>query len=264
MTAKHKSPEYLAKIISYILGRNPAEFGLVPDPEGFVTIKEFLKVVSEEKGLKHVRRSSIDEILVTVPNPMIEIRGNHIRSKEFQTSSGYLPARDIPKLLFTCVRRKAYSFVVEKGIFPLGFSHIILSSNPDMAERIGRRRDPEPVRLVVQTQKCVDKGTVFYKSGETLYLAESIPPGCFTGPPLPKQKAPLTKSEIRRPFAGKDGLQEPAPDRMPGSFILEFKDNIAYGTSFQKINTAKSGAREKASKKIKKPKRKRERPPWRQ
>ena len=35
--AKQRSPEQLAKIISYILGRNPAEFGLVPDSDGVIT-----------------------------------------------------------------------------------------------------------------------------------------------------------------------------------------------------------------------------------
>jgi putative RNA 2'-phosphotransferase len=254
MTAQQRLKQ-LEKIISYILGRNPAEFGLVPDPEGFVKIKEFLKVVQEEKGLKHIRRSSIDEILITVPNPLIEIRGNQIRSKAFESLSVYSKAQDVPKILFTCVRRKAYGNVIEKGIFPMGFSHVILSSNSDMAEKIGRRRDPEPVRLTVQTQKCKDERIVFYNAGETLYLAESIPPGCFTGPPLPKPKE--LPSKIR-------DLEEPPRDRMPGSFMLKVKDKTGYGTSSKKMNKPKSGSRETEFKKNKKHKRKRERPPWRQ
>ena len=245
----------LEKIISYILGRNPAEFGLVPDTERFIKIKEFLKVLQEEKGLKHIRRSSIDEILITVPNPLIEIRGNQIRSKAIESSSVYKKSLNVPKLLFTCVRRKAYGNVIEKGIFPMGFSHVILSSNSDMAEKIGRRRDPEPVRLTVQAQKCMDEGIIFYNAGETLYLAESIPPGCFAGPPLPKEK----------PLPAKfDDLEEPTRDRMPGSFMLKLKDKAAYGTPSQKMSKPKSGAHGKDFKKNKKHKRKRERPPWRQ
>ncbi len=50
--AKLRTLEQLAKFISYILGRNPAEFGLVPDPEGFVKIKEFLKAARRRRGLK--------------------------------------------------------------------------------------------------------------------------------------------------------------------------------------------------------------------
>jgi putative RNA 2'-phosphotransferase len=253
--SKRRSPEQLAKIISYILGRNPAEFGLVPDPDGFVKIKDFLKAVSEEDGLKYVRRSNINEILITLPNPPVEIRGNHIRAKHRHAMPINIPAQNLPKLLYTCVRRKAYPSVLENGIRPMGFSHVILSSEPEMAERIGRRRDPSPVRLEVQTEISLDKGITFYEVGETLYLAESILPGCFTGPPLPKQKEPFTK---------RDAVDEPALDRIPGSFMLGLKEKNAPDKTSQHKKKQKAAVWNKESKKTKKQKRKRERPPWRQ
>ncbi len=253
--AKRITLEQLAKIISYILGRNPSEFGLVPDPEGFVKIKEFLKVLAEEDGLKYVRRSNINEILITLPNPPVEIRGNHIRAKHRNETPGYIPAQNLPKLLYTCVRRKAYPSVLENGIRPMGFSHVILSSEPEMANRIGRRKDPLPVLLIIQTQNSLDKSITFYKAGETLYLAESIQPGCFTGPPLPKQMEPAAK---------RDAVDEPALDRMPGSFMLELKEKNAHNKTSQHKKKQKPAVWKKESKNIKKQKRKRERPPWRQ
>jgi len=253
--AKHRSPEQLAKFISYILGRNPAEFGLVPDSDGFVKIRDFLKAVSEEDGLKYVRRSHINEILITLPNPPVEIRGNHIRAKHRLAMPANIPAQNLPKLLFTCVRRKAYPSVLENGIRPMGFSHVILSSEPEMAERIGRRRDPMPVQLVVQTKISSDKGITFYEAGETLYLAESIQPECFTGPPLPKRKEPFTK---------RDAVDEPALDRIPGSFMLGLKEKNVQDKTSQNKSKQKAAVWKKESKKTKKQKRKRERPPWRQ
>ena len=253
--AKRRNLEQLAKFISYILGRNPAEFGLVPDSDGFVKIKDFIKVFAEEEGLKYVRRSNINEILITQPNPPVEIRGNHIRAKHRHAMPKNTPAQNLPKLLYTCVRRKAYPGVLENGIRPMGFTHVILSSEPEMAKRIGKRRDPMPVQLVVQTEISLDKGITFFKAGETLYLAESIQPGCFTGPPLPKQKEPAAKS---------DAVDEPALDRMPGSFMLGLKGKNARDKTPQHKSKQKAAVREKAFKKNKKQKRKRERPPWRQ
>ena len=253
--AKHRSPEQLAKIISYILGRNPAEFGLVPDSDGFVKIKEFLKALSEEEGLTYVRASNINEILITLPNPPIEIDGNHIRAKQRLAIPSNVPAQNLPKLLYTCVRRKAYPSVLENGIRPMGFSHVILSSDPGMAERIGKRKDPMPVQLVVQTEISLGKGITFYEAGETLYLAESIHPGCFTGPPLPKQKEPAAK---------RDDFDEPVIDRMPGSFMLKLKGKDARDKTSQQKSRQKSGDWKKETQKGKKQKRKRERPPWRQ
>jgi len=253
--AKQRPPEQLAKIISYILGRNPAEFGLVPDSNGYVKIKEFLKALSEEEGLKYFRTSNINQILITLPNPPVEIRGIHIRATHRNETSGYIPAQNLPKLLYTCVRRKAYPSVLENGIRPMGFSHVILSSEPDMAEKMGKRRDPMPIQLVVQTEISLDKGITFYEAGETLYLAESIQPGCFTGPPLPKQKEPAVKRNV---------VDEPAVDRMPGSFILKLKGKNAHDKISQYNSKQKADVREKEFKKNKKQKRKRERPPWRQ
>jgi putative RNA 2'-phosphotransferase len=252
---KQRSLEKLAKIISYILGRNPAEFGLVPDSDGFVKIKEFLKALSEEEGFKYVRTSNINEILITLPNPPVEIEGNHIRAKHRLAMPTKIPVQNLPKLLYTCIRRKAYPSVLENGILPMGFSHVILSSDPDMAERMGKRRDPMPVQLVVQTDISLNKGITFYEAGETLYLAESILPECFTGPPLPKQKEPAAKRDI---------VDEPALDRMPGSFMLKLKEKNAHDKTSQHKSKQKSADWKIESKKNKKQKRKRERPPWRQ
>ena len=49
-----KKQKQLSKLIQYILGRNPYEFGLVPDREGFVKIKELLKALNEETLFRNV------------------------------------------------------------------------------------------------------------------------------------------------------------------------------------------------------------------
>jgi putative RNA 2'-phosphotransferase len=240
--AQQRSPKQLSKFLSYILGHKPTEFGLVPDQDGFIKIKEFLKAVHEEEGLKYIRRSDIDEILITMSNPPIEIKDNYIRAKHRDNLASHDPANTIPKLLYTCVRRKAYPFVLDKGIFPMGSSHVILSSKREMAERMGRRKDRMPVLLTVQTRKSLEKGTLFYEAGDTLFLAESIRTGCFTGPPLPKQKDAVI---IKKTLPVKE------EQKFPGSFIMDLKDK----------KRTKEALWNKDLKKLKKQKRKP--PPWR-
>jgi len=246
--AQLKSLKQLSKFLSYILGHKPAEFGLVPDRDGFVKIKEFLKAVREEEGLKYIRRSDIDEILITIFNPPIEIKDNYIRAKHRDNLPRHDPAQTLPKLLYTCVRRKAYPFVLDKGIFPMGFSHVILSSKPEMAERIGKRKDRMPILLTVQTRKSLEKGTLFYEAGDTLFLAESIRTGCFTGPPLPKKEDAAIIKET---------LPEKREHKFPGSFIMGLKDKKAY----QGKKRTKEAAWNKDPKKLKK--QKKTPPPWR-
>jgi hypothetical protein len=118
---------------------------------------------------------------------------------------------------------------------------------------MGRRIDRSAVLLTVQVQHCLDKGVVFFKAGDTLFLADYIPPDCFSGPPLPKEK----------PEATKPAEQQPRLQRRPagGYFIdLDDKSDVRIPKSKRK---GLDSDRKKDGKSLKKQKRKRERPPWR-
>ncbi len=62
--------------------------------------------------------------------------------------------------------------------------------------------------LTIQAGKALEAGVQFLSFGESLYLANSIPPDCFTGPPLPKapekEKRPVDPLDdyIRKARAG--------------------------------------------------------------
>jgi putative RNA 2'-phosphotransferase len=251
--SKQRSPKQLAKFIDYILRRRPDEFGLVTDEEGFVKIKDLLKAVNEEEGFRYVRQAHLDEIMLCVPNHALEVADNKIRSKFRDRLPQHIYAKDPPKLLYTCVRRKAYPHVAEKGIQPAGFSRVVLSSGVDMAERLGRRSDRSAVLLTVQVQPCTDRGVVFFQAGETLFLADFIPAGCFIGPPLPKEK----------PVAAKPAEREPGPLQRPaGSYVIDLSEKFDARVPKSKRQIPDGGWK-KDGKRLRKEKRKREKPPWR-
>ncbi|MBW1849660.1 MAG: hypothetical protein JRJ27_21640 [Deltaproteobacteria bacterium] len=93
---------------------------------------------------------------------------------------------------------------------------VILSSDKKMAERIGKRRGHAPVMLTINTLKTTDQGIFFFQTGETIFTAKSIPPDCFTGPLLPKQKAQTIKP-------GKK--VEEKLKKTAGTFIVDLESN---------------------------------------
>jgi putative RNA 2'-phosphotransferase len=248
--SKQRSAKQLAKLMDYILSRRPDEFGLVTDAHGFIKIKELLKAINEEAGFRYVRRSHLDEILITLPDHSFEVADKAIRSKVRDRLPPHTYASVVPKLLFTCVRQKAHPHVNVKGIRPTGFSHIILSSDRDMAERIGKRIDQAPVVLTVNVQQSQTRGVVFSQAGQTLYLADFIPEGCFTGPSLPKEKPAAAKSAPK---------EQPAQPQTPGSFLLNMPQPASSPGGSRQMGDRSKGA----GKKAKKYKRKRKPPPWR-
>ncbi len=208
----NKSSKQLAGFLSYVLGRNPDEFGLVPDQDGYVKIKELLKAVNEEDGWRHVRKALIDELLLVMPDSPIEIKDKFIRTVHRDHLQKDRYVQDPPRLLYAGITQKSYPFALEKGILPTYHLRVVLASTPEMAIRLGKRRDRNPILLTIQTSRAAENGAVFYQFGEQLYLAEFIPVGSFTGPPLPKHKDEPKKKEAPK---------EIKRDKMPGSFILD-------------------------------------------
>ncbi|MCP3951090.1 MAG: hypothetical protein GY697_02550 [Desulfobacterales bacterium] len=244
-----KSPKELAKILEYILGRHPAEFGLVPDRTGYVRIKELLKVFSEEEGWHYVRRSHLDEVILTLPDRPVEFKDNLIRAKNRENLPSFEEAAELPKLLYTCVRQKAYPFVAAKGV-QKSDGDIVLSADPDIARRIGKRIDQKPVLLTVQVKKTLGQRVCFFTGGGTLFTAACIPAGCFTGPPLPKEKPDLNPPEN----------MIPATPKRPGSYTIKFNKDGALDSSTEKDGRTKDPPWKKKRKRAKE---RHEKPPWR-
>ncbi len=205
-----KTAKHLAKIIAYALGRQPDEFGLIPDAEGYVKVKTLLKALHEEEGLRHVRAAHLNEILISSKTPPFEIAGDRIRASSRTYPPIGKPAENLPKLLYTCVRSRAYPYFLENGLKASPDFQPILCRDPAMALRIGKRHDRTPVMLTVMVAKCADQGARFLEAGEGLFTADRIDPGCFTGPSLPEEKP-------------KPVRPAPAEVETPGSFLMNLE-----------------------------------------
>ena len=177
-----KSPAILSKLVLYILSRRPDEYGLVLDPDGFVRTRSLLQAIQEEPGFGYVRMADITHLPLLAQTP-IEICEGQIRAVHREHLPGVEPCHNPPKLLYLTVRRKAYGHVLEKGILPSIFSGIVLVQEDTRAVFLGKRQDPDPVLLTVQTREAMARGVEFFQIGSIFYVA-ALPPGCFTGPPL--------------------------------------------------------------------------------
>lgn len=240
------SPAKLAKFLDYILGRRPDEFGLVPDGEGFIKIKDLLKVMHEEEGWGYVHQGALNEVVVSLPDAPVEIADTRVRAVNRDLLPVSTVPDSLPKLLYTAVRSKAHPVVVENGILPLGgLPYVVMSSDRAMALRIGRRIDAAPVLLTVQVEWAAQSGVEIQQFGEKLYLAESIPVGAFTAPPLPK--------EISEPKPKKKASEEIARAKTPGSFMLDLAD-IEEKASVRRERKKKEISREKERRHMRKQK----------
>jgi putative RNA 2'-phosphotransferase len=221
MSYRHKVTA-LSKLLAYILRHRPDEFGLVLDEDGFISLKELQQAIAEEEGWTYVRRSHIMEVAYTSNRERFEVQDEKIRA----TYGHSLPHRihyepvSPPKILYHGTRRRAYPHILQQGLNPMGRQYVHLATSSELAMRIGRRRDPQPLLVEIHAQRAFEEGIPFYQANLLIYLADYIPPSYITGPPIskvmPEKKRPEKKPPEKR--------EEPPFEReLPGSVLLNMR-----------------------------------------
>jgi putative RNA 2'-phosphotransferase len=103
--------------------------------------------------------------------------------------------------------------VAERGLEPPGAGELVLAAEPEMAKRLGRRRDPQAVLVTIQAQIAAKRGLEFFSYGQGLYLSGAIGPEYLQLPPAPK-----------KPEAKSKAPEKPTPTPpTPGSVWLDIQ-----------------------------------------
>ena len=215
MTMKSKN---LAKFMTYMLGVEPAEFGLVPDNDNRYKIKDVLKALNELEGYRGVRLGDLKELTLTLDNPAVIMDDSFIRAADLSRLTPKQLAENPPKILYTAIRAKAHAHVLREGVTPTGAPYVLLSPDKNTALRLGRRIDSQPLTVEVRPHLCMNAGIVIWQMGG-LFMADYLPPNTFTAPPLPKE--PLVKAKSAKP---KPAPQPPRPALNPGSIFLDLHE----------------------------------------
>jgi putative RNA 2'-phosphotransferase len=112
---------------------------------------------------------------------------------------------------------------MEKGLAAMEGKYIVLSSDRDMAERIGRRRDQNPVVLEIMAASAQEAGVPFHAFGN-LFLTDQVPARFINGPPASPERSrwragpPVSKKDGKTPERKRE---ERDPDFEAGTFVLD-------------------------------------------
>lgn len=206
-------------MLRYALGVAPAEFGLLPDAQGWLSVKELVRALHDEDGWRHLRQGMVADAAIRLASDLFELQDKRIRC----LSRSYPPPdhnASPPAHLYLGLRRRAWPVAQKRGLEagPDG-RPLLLAVNPEIALKLGRRRDAEPVLVTVQALQATEQGAVFAGWGE-LFLCAWAPAACLMGPPMeerPRAKKPPAKKTEPAPSL-------PPPQALPGSFTVTAED----------------------------------------
>lgn len=237
MTAPPKEIQILGRLLAYVLGKHPDEFGLVPDARGFIPMKELLKALHEEEGWRHLRITHLHQLVAMHRPAPVEIEERLIRATSRDQLPEIRPPRHLPKSLFIAVRRRAHIAALANGLHAGNRPHLILAADRTMALRLGRRLDREAVMLTVQVAQSQRQGTTYRQYGDALFLADTIAADTLTGPAPPKAKeAP----------ASKVSQTPPTPPLAAGSYFPEWGPSSEEKKALKRERRVQKTAKERA------------------
>ncbi len=183
--------EALARILAYMLGHRPDEFGLVLAADGSIPLKQLQQALIHEPGWGFVRRHHLDQVVALIEPPAFAVVAERIRCLEPGPLPSRRPAETPPPLLYLALPPKAHERVWLEGLKAVSGQELVLARTKETALKLGKRRAPSPVLITVQAQAAAKSGLTFSGYGEELYLAPALPREFLQMPaPAPMEEKP--------------------------------------------------------------------------
>lgn len=167
----------VSKFLSYLLRHNPHKYSLKLDEKGFADLEKVVKIVRKQFPNLKISEGFLTDLIKNSDKKRFEISEGKIRAyyghsidKKIRMS----PLSNPPETLYHGTTNKAFKRIQKEGLKSKGRQYVHLSKDITTAKQVGKRRTSDPVILVIEVEKAINDGIVFYKSGD-MYLSEHIP-----------------------------------------------------------------------------------------
>jgi len=168
------APERISRFLSFLLRHRPEDYPLRFDSQGFVAWGELLGRVQER--FPEITEEELLSVVEGSDKKRFELFEGKVRATyghSFPVDLG-LATVEPPSPLYHGTARDLAQTILREGLKPRGRQYVHLSASLEEALAVGKRRDPSPTVLVVDSRAAHASGILFYSSGP-LFLATEIP-----------------------------------------------------------------------------------------
>ncbi len=164
-----------SKYISLILRHKPEAIGITLDEHGWADVDELISGVNRTHPLT---MELLEEIVRTDEKQRYSfnedktlIRANQGHSIPVDVE---LPELKPPKILYHGTGQKYVGSIGRQGLIPKSRLYVHLSSDREMALKVGRRHGA-PVVYTIQAENMFKDGYSFYRSVNGVWLTKAVP-----------------------------------------------------------------------------------------
>ncbi|MBO1580105.1 RNA 2'-phosphotransferase [Bacillus sp. XF8] len=167
----------LSKEISYALRHAPWEYELELDNEGWVPIKQLFSSLNQSKEWEGITEKDIELMISLSDKKRHELNNSKIRALYGHSIPMKIIKNEVvpPKILFHGTSPDYINSIKEKGLLPMSRQYVHLSEDIETAKLVGKRKNSQPVILIIDAEKASSQGVTFYFGNEKVWLSDSIP-----------------------------------------------------------------------------------------
>jgi putative RNA 2'-phosphotransferase len=167
----------ISKLMSLILRHKPEQFAVVLDPEGYTTIDDLVRAMRD--SLPDVAIEDVHRVvqLIEPDKARFSIEGLDIRANYGHSLSQRIAQQQEvpPGILLHGTSEKSLPIIRREGIRPMRRQYVHLTTNRDLAGRVGSRHGKATV-LEVDASRASAAGIAFYRANESFWLTDFIAP----------------------------------------------------------------------------------------
>ncbi|MGR6320490.1 RNA 2'-phosphotransferase [Micromonospora soli] len=172
----HRDLVRVSKRMSLALRHRPDRFGLTLDGAGWVSVADLLAALG-------ITRADLDAVVAGNDKRRFAVAHGADGVDRIRASQGHSIPVDLglapaspPELLFHGTSDSALPAIRVEGLRRGRRHHVHLSPDVATAQRVGARRGGAVVILTVAAAAMAEKGFVFYRSDNGVWLTDTVPP----------------------------------------------------------------------------------------
>ena len=168
----------LSKELSYALRHAPWEYELELDNHGFVPVQQLIDAINENGRYdRPVTLNDLIQILEKSDKKRHELQGDKIRALYGHSVPTRISKEIIvpPEVLYHGAPHKALGSIMRDGLKPMGRQYVHLSVDSKTAVQVGKRKDENPVILIIEAANAHNNGVTFYQGNAKVVLADYVP-----------------------------------------------------------------------------------------
>ena len=161
-----------SKELSYALRHAPWEYELEMDEEGYVPIEQLLSF------LKHpLTIEELYEIVKTDDKGRYDIKDGKICALYGHSFPQKILKQEAcpPTVLYHGTAKRFIPSIQQNGLLAMKRQYVHLSTNIKTAIQVGKRKDEQPVLLVIDAKKAYQDGIKFYQGNKITWLCHHLP-----------------------------------------------------------------------------------------